>query len=94
MCGGHGELFVQEFEALTPTTPLLNLVPTEAAALISAQLVVGPGAAALTEARGSGEAVATWPRAADALNLPEKLRTLPPRPIYARAPDARAKEAA
>jgi tRNA threonylcarbamoyl adenosine modification protein YeaZ len=94
MHGGHGELFVQQFEALTPTTPLLNLPPTEAAALISAELVVGPGATDLVQARGTGEAVEAWPRAADALNLPEELRTLAPRPIYARAPDARAREAA
>ena len=94
MRGGHGELFVQQFEALAPLTPLLNLIPQEAAALISAKLVVGPGAANLVEARGSGEAIDTWPSAANAIKLPEGLRTLPPRPIYARAPDARAREAA
>jgi hypothetical protein len=31
--------------------------------------------------------------AADALKLPESLRNLPPRPVYARAPDARARAA-
>ena len=68
--------------------------PQDAAAVISAQLVVGPGAADLVEARGSGEAVETWPSAADALNLPETCALSAPRPIYARAPDARAREAA
>jgi hypothetical protein len=34
------------------------------------------------------------PSAADALKLPEDLRTLPPKPVYARAPDARVPEAA
>ena len=89
--GGHGEMFVQQFERdpLTPSTPLLNLPPAEAAAGISARLVVGPGAADLVEARGSGEALDAWPRAADALKLPEPLRALAPRPIYGRAPDAR-----
>jgi hypothetical protein len=90
MHGGHGELFVQQFEQLSPTTPLLNLKPAEAAALISAETVFGPGAAELVAARGWGEAVDAWPSAANALKLPEALRNLPPRPVYARAPDARA----
>ena len=91
--GGHGELFVQQFERepLTPSTPLLNLPPDEAAAAISAERVAGPGAADLVEARGWGEAIEAWPRAADAMKLPEELRALAPRPIYGRAPDARAR---
>ncbi|MEO8548254.1 MAG: tRNA (adenosine(37)-N6)-threonylcarbamoyltransferase complex dimerization subunit type 1 TsaB [Sphingomicrobium sp.] len=89
MIGGHGELFVQQFDQLAPTTPLLSLKADEAAARITAELVVGPGAAELVAARGWGEAVEAWPVAADALRLPEELRTLAPRPIYARAPDAR-----
>ena len=94
--GGHGELFVQQFEQspLTPSTALHNLPPRDAAALISAALVVGTGAADLVEARGWGEAVDAWPSAADALQLPEALRILAPRPVYARAPDARSREAA
>jgi tRNA threonylcarbamoyl adenosine modification protein YeaZ len=95
MRGGHGELFVQQFDPLlAPTTLLLNLPPAEAAAQISAELVVGSGAAELVEARGWGEALEAWPSAADALKLPPELRTLPPRPLYARAPDAHAREAA
>jgi tRNA threonylcarbamoyl adenosine modification protein YeaZ len=91
--GGHGELFVQQFERapLTPSTPLLNLPPDEAATAISAEQVAGPGAADLVEARGWGEAIEALPRAADAMKLPEELRTLAPRPIYGRAPDARAR---
>ncbi|WP_309662748.1 tRNA (adenosine(37)-N6)-threonylcarbamoyltransferase complex dimerization subunit type 1 TsaB [Sphingomonas sp.] len=96
MHGGHGELFVQQFNRspLAPSTLLLNLTPGDAAGEISAPLVVGPGAPDLVEARGSGEAIEAWPRAADALKLPDELRTLAPRPIYARAPDARARQAA
>jgi tRNA threonylcarbamoyl adenosine modification protein YeaZ len=96
MKGGHGELFVQQFEGepLSPSTPMLNLPPEQAAERISAETVVGPGAAELVAARGWGEAIDSWPSAADALKLPEELRALPPRPLYARAPDARAKEAA
>lgn len=96
MRGGHGELFVQQFDGgtLEPSTPVLNLSPDQAAARISADWVVGPGAADLITARGWGEAVEAWPRAADALKLPRGQRTLAPRPVYARAPDARAREAA
>jgi tRNA threonylcarbamoyl adenosine modification protein YeaZ len=94
--GGHGELFVQQFDtvAAEPTSELRNLVPADAARFASAPLVVGSGAKALVAARGWGEARESWPSAADALNLPEGLRSLPAKPVYARAPDARAREAA
>ena len=94
--GGHGELFVQQFDATTsmPVAELANLAPAEAAAVITAPLVIGSGALQLVEARGWGEAREAWPAAADALQVPPALRSLDPRPVYARAPDARAREAA
>jgi tRNA threonylcarbamoyl adenosine modification protein YeaZ len=94
--GGHGELFVQQFDgrSLQPANDLLNLPPADAAGATSASLVVGPGAAKLVEARGSGKAEAAFPSARHALRLPAELRSLPPKPIYARPPDARAKDAA
>jgi tRNA threonylcarbamoyladenosine biosynthesis protein TsaB len=94
--GGHGELFVQRLDAMTaePTSDLRNLVPAEAAQFITTSLVIGSGAKALVEARGTGEARDAWPSAANALKLPEALRSLPPKPVYARAPDARVKQAA
>jgi tRNA threonylcarbamoyl adenosine modification protein YeaZ len=94
--GGHGELFVQQFDAMTaqPTSALRNLIPAEAARFATASLVIGSGAKALVDARGFGEAREAWPSAADALKLAEPLRVLPPKPVYARAPDARVKEAA
>lgn len=94
--GGHGELFVQQFSVRTlePRSELLNLPPTEAAGSISADTVIGPGADALVEARRNGRVVDGWPSARNALRLPEALRNLPPKPIYARAPDARARTAA
>ena len=77
--GGHGELFVQQFDAAT-------LEPASRAAQPAArrsrrgrdraELVVGSGAAQLVEARGWGEAREAWPSAADALRFPETLRTL------------------
>jgi tRNA threonylcarbamoyladenosine biosynthesis protein TsaB len=48
----------------------------------------------LVEARGRSEAQERWPSASNALRLPEELRSLAPKPVYARAPDARAKAAA
>src|SRR4051812_15947201 len=91
IAGGHGQLFVQSFGhgPLAPLDPLRSLPPEEAAAMIHADLVLGSGAAALVAARGAGEAREALPRAADARFLPEALRTLPPRPIYGRPPDAK-----
>ena len=94
--GGHGELFVQEFDGMTskPLSDLHNLPPAAAAGCITAELVVGSGAEQLVAARGKGSAREGWPAAADALKLPVALRSLPAKPVYARAPDARAREPA
>ena len=96
MRGGHGELFVQQFDrgSLAERSALLNLPPQDAAAQTSASFVLGSGANDLVTARGWGDTRETWPSAADALKLPPALRSLPPKPIYARAPDARVPEAA
>jgi tRNA threonylcarbamoyl adenosine modification protein YeaZ len=83
VAGGHGELFVQQFDGRTlqPTSALFNLPPSEAAAAVSAKLVIGSGARALVAARGSGEAVDAVPSAANALDLPEALRSRTAQPI-------------
>ena len=89
--GGHGQLFVQAFSpTLEPLAPVQSLVPKEAAKAIDARRVAGSGAAQLVEYRGSGEAIAAWPAAANVFSLPSELRSLPPRPVYVRAPDAKA----
>jgi tRNA threonylcarbamoyl adenosine modification protein YeaZ len=89
--GGHGELFVQSYrgDPMAPLHEARSLVPSAAADLLAEELVVGSGADALVAARGFGRAVFALPRAADARFLPPSLQILPPRPIYARAPDAR-----
>ncbi|MBA3834644.1 MAG: tRNA (adenosine(37)-N6)-threonylcarbamoyltransferase complex dimerization subunit type 1 TsaB [Pseudomonadota bacterium] len=93
--GGHGELFIQQFDAaLNPRSELLNLPPEQAAMVASAELAAGPGAETLTNARGTGRAIEAWPSASHALRLPEALRTLAAAPLYARAPDAKARTAA
>ena len=91
LTGGHGELFVQDYggDPIAPLDALRSLAPAEAGAAVSAALVVGSGAEALVAARGHGRWREALPRAADARLLPPSLRSLPPRPIYGRAPDAR-----
>ena len=95
LTGGHGELFVQQFgrAPLTAEGPLLNLPPAAAAAAVSAEFVVGSAAAALVGERGWGEALDLLPSARHALLLPASLTGLPPKPVYARAPDAKVKAA-
>ena len=94
--GGHGELFVQSFEgsSLRAKSEVRNAVPADAAAFTSAEMVIGSGAQQLVDARGWGSMRDLLPSAAQALKLPEELRTLPPKPVYARAPDARVPRAA
>ncbi len=94
--GGHGQLFVQSFDGATlnPTSYVQSLDPSEAAKAVTAPLVVGSGAAILVAERNFGEAREAWPAAADVMRLPDSLRGLDPRPVYARAPDAKALEAA
>ena len=89
--GGHGQLFVQSYcdEPLNAQDELRSLSPEDAAAAISAPIVVGSGAAVLVALRGTGTAIDALPRAADVLLLPPLLRNLPPRPIYGRGPDAK-----
>jgi tRNA threonylcarbamoyl adenosine modification protein YeaZ len=89
--GGHGQLFVQTYgrDPLQAHDALRSLDPYDAAAAIGAELVVGSGAEALVSARGRGTATDALPRAADARLLPAALRSLPARPIYGRAPDAK-----
>jgi tRNA threonylcarbamoyladenosine biosynthesis protein TsaB len=95
VAGGHGELFVQVFDraTLTASGPVRNMAPAEAAFRIDATMVVGSGAEALIAARGNGDAFPLFPSAIHALTLPPLLRSLECKPIYARAPDAKAKAA-
>ena len=89
--GGHGEMFVQRFAAhpLRALGPLASLPPAEAAAFCVEANIWGSASAALVAARGWGEVHDALPRAADVHLLPDALASLPPRPIYGRAPDAR-----
>ncbi len=89
--GGHGQFFVQSFahDPLRAADALQSLLPEDAAVAIGGHRVAGSAAEALVSARGGGEALDALPSARDARLLPAALRTLPPRPIYGRAPDAK-----
>jgi tRNA threonylcarbamoyl adenosine modification protein YeaZ len=89
--GGHGQIFVQNFhhDPLRAADDLQSLLPDDAAGVVHAFQVAGSGADALVSARGRGEALDALPRAADARLLPGALASLPARPIYGRAPDAK-----
>ena len=91
MLGGHGEWFVAQYDrrTLAVLVPVTSMTPDDAARAITAPLVVGSAASALVARRGSGEAVEALPRATRALALPLPLRSLDPKPVYARAPDAK-----
>jgi len=89
--GGHGEVFMQSFTAspLTPEGPLQSLLPAAALAALGQRAAIGSGVghlAALDPARALIEAL---PRAEDARLLPDTFTSLPARPIYGRAPDAK-----
>jgi len=89
--GGHGELFVQAYggDPLAPLDDLRSLTPEAAAAEIAEEFVIGSGAEALVAARGTGRWAEAVPRASDARSLLAAARSLAPRPIYGRAPDAK-----
>lgn len=91
IAGGHGEMFVQRFTK-TPfaeIAPLASLTPGAAIAEIEEPLLIGNAADELLAAGALGEAADISPRAADTMLLPLAFRTLPPTPIYGRAPDAK-----
>ncbi|HET9427317.1 MAG TPA: tRNA (adenosine(37)-N6)-threonylcarbamoyltransferase complex dimerization subunit type 1 TsaB [Allosphingosinicella sp.] len=89
--GGHGELFVQTYrnDPTAPLDQLRSLSAEAAAAEIATELVIGSGSEALVAARGKGRWAEATCRAADARFLPAAARSLPARPIYGRAPDAK-----
>ncbi|MBA3835980.1 MAG: hypothetical protein H0X53_09115 [Sphingomonas sp.] len=91
MLGGHGEWFVAQYQrpGFELLAPVGSMTPDAAAQAIDAPLVVGSAAEALIARRGHGEALALLPHASRALDLPLALRSLDPKPVYARAPDAR-----
>lgn len=89
MTGGHGEWFVQDFDASGhPAAQMASLRPEDAAAAAAAT-VAGTQAESLVARRGSGMALNLLPDARDWPLLPAELTTTSLTPLYGRAPDAR-----
>ena len=85
---GHGEVFLQRFDAsLSPLDDVRSMPPAEAAALIGDAPAVGNGVHRLEDLVADRRQA--LPDAADLLLLPPALADLPPRPLYGRAPDAK-----
>lgn len=90
MTGGHGEWFVQTFDARgLPEGEQASLAPTDAILAVRHRTVAGTQAEALVARRGSGEALAILPDARRVLLLPETLIARSLAPLYGRPPDAR-----
>ena len=88
--GGHGEVFVQSFAAgPVPLDALASLKPEAAIAALGDRYPVGNGVRWLQQVAPDLAGRPALPDARDALLLPEVLQTLPARPVYGRAPDAK-----
>ena len=91
LIGGHGEYFVQRFarQGVRPIAPLVSLRPVEAALACADDAIAGSGAEAMAAAGAPGRLLSIEPDARQTCLLPPELASLPPAPIYGRAPDAR-----
>jgi len=90
MTGGHGEWFVQRFDADgLPVSVPDSLTPDMAASSIEEHLVAGSEASALVARRGWGEAIALLPDARSFGLLARGAVSVEVHPIYGRAPDAK-----
>jgi tRNA threonylcarbamoyladenosine biosynthesis protein TsaB len=87
--GGHGELFLQPFGVDGNPAKLQSLTPEEGAGSFTQNIVIGSGAERLVAARGSGTALPEEANAAHLFQVSAEQRSLPPTPIYGRAPDAK-----
>ena len=89
--GGHGEVFMQRFThpPLAEDGAFASLLPAAALEAIGALPAIGSGVRHLAALAPAGDFREALPRAADATLLPPAFTSLPPRPIYGRAPDAK-----
>ncbi|MBL8646671.1 MAG: tRNA (adenosine(37)-N6)-threonylcarbamoyltransferase complex dimerization subunit type 1 TsaB [Sphingosinicella sp.] len=90
MDAGRGEVFVQTFDReLKPTAPAAAR-PVAAAVTTYEGALAGTGAPLLRAAGSTAMILSeTPPDARDVRLLPAELRSLPPTPLYVRAPDAK-----
>lgn len=89
MTGGHGQWFVQQFDAAgLETSQLASLAPHAAAAAVTPQIVAGSQAEAFVALRQTGRALAILPDARQFLQLAPVHLVESISPHYGRAPDA------
>lgn len=88
--GGHGEVFMQGFSAppIAETGPFASLKPDAARAALGPLPAFGNGIRHLAALDDTLPLTERLPDAAHAILMPAELTSLPPRPIYGRAPDA------
>jgi tRNA threonylcarbamoyladenosine biosynthesis protein TsaB len=88
--GGHGEVFMHALDrTLADLMPLASLKPEAALTALGGLPAVGSGVRYLQALDSGLLAQEALPDAARAALLPPDHMTLPPRPIYGRAPDAK-----
>ncbi len=89
--GGHGEVFMQRFlpDPLRADGDLASLAPDLARRAMEGASAIGDGLRWLRSDDPRSASGGALPEAVDALLLPLALRSLPPRPLYGRAPDAK-----
>ncbi|MEZ5742674.1 MAG: tRNA (adenosine(37)-N6)-threonylcarbamoyltransferase complex dimerization subunit type 1 TsaB [Sphingomonadaceae bacterium] len=90
MTGGHGEWFVESFDATGATSlPLASMKPDDAVEKLADVTIAGSQAEAFFAARGTGNALPLWPDARAFHLLPEFALGEDIAPIYGRGPDAK-----
>jgi len=90
MHGGHGEVFVQDFDGDGLPQGEIQSLPLEAAAKAATHpIVAGTKAEDLQYARGHGIAAPMHPNTQRIESVPEALVVSTIRPIYGREPDAK-----
>ena len=90
MTGGHGEWFLQDFDAQgAPEGELVSRSPQQAAEAARHAVVAGTQAEALVAARSTGLALPILPDARKFALLPKACLDSDLGPIYGRPPDAR-----
>ncbi|WP_307118005.1 tRNA (adenosine(37)-N6)-threonylcarbamoyltransferase complex dimerization subunit type 1 TsaB [Sphingomonas kyeonggiensis] len=89
--GGHGEVFMQAFHSqpFGEDGPFRSLVPAAALEALAGRPAFGSGVRHLAPLAEGLDLRETLPSAADARLLAPGFTTLPARPIYGRAPDAK-----
>lgn len=89
MTGGHGQWFMQNFDADgAALAQVASLDPADGVLAAAADLVAGTQAQALVCARKHGAAMLLYPDARYVVSLPVDTLTPDAVPIYGRAPDA------